>query len=226
MRGILPFSQSRYGRPSGRLIILMFLLTGCTKMCGVKHQNMSPEQVVEGYLNTAFNMSDLSQRADLLEYTTGRLHEAIASASDETIQTAYIKRKYTIQSYSVIERRDRTPRETEVTFRLNYLDLGVDQNAATNAAPAVTTENTVAVVREKGYWLIRDVVGAKTAIDFPVAADSKIEVKAGTISAPDPEDDAMHDEDGKTATGAEGSQGQGATTSSATPTPAAASALP
>ncbi len=46
-------------------------------------------------------------------------------------------------------------------------------------APSVTTENTVVLIKESGSWLIRDVVGNKTSIDFPVSDESKITAKAG-----------------------------------------------
>jgi hypothetical protein len=37
----------------------------------------------------------------------------------------------------------------------------------------------VALIREKSTWYIRDVVGAKTTIDFPVSEESKITAKPG-----------------------------------------------
>lgn len=170
-----------------KLVMAALILSGCTRSCGGGHKDMTPEQVVEGYLDVAFNMTDVNQRSFLLEYTTGKMRAAIESVSDETIKTAYIDRKYKIQSYSVVERRDRTPRETEVTFRLEYQDLGADKSLTSDSAPKVTTENTVSVVREKGYWLIRDVLGNKTAIDFPVAPESRIEAKPGVLSGDNPD---------------------------------------
>jgi hypothetical protein len=148
---------------------------------------MAPEKVVESYLNKALNMKQVSEKDDLAQYTTGRLKDAINAASDETITNAYIRRHYNIESYAVIERRDRTPRETEITFRLKYQDFGVaDQRPSdTSTAPTVQTENTVALIKEKGAWYIRDVVGAKTSIDFPVSQDSEIKAKPGVISQPE-----------------------------------------
>jgi hypothetical protein len=142
---------------------------------------MSPEQVVESYLDKALNMKDVSERDQLADFTTGNLKAAIESASPEAIKSAYIDRTYKLENYSVIERRDRTPRETEITFRLTYKDL-VPATKAENEAPSVTTENTVALIKESGTWLIRDVVGNKTSIDFPVAEESKITAKAGQVS--------------------------------------------
>jgi hypothetical protein len=137
---------------------------------------MPPEKVVEGYLNTALNMRSTSERDSLLQFTTGRLKEAISSASDDVLKNAYINRHYEIESYAVIERRDRTPRETEITFRLKYKDLGTSDTRPTDSksAPTVQTENSVALIKERGAWFIRDVVGAKTSIDFPVTQENVI----------------------------------------------------
>ena len=109
-----------------QLAASVILLTGCTSMCGVKRASMSPEQVVEAYLQVALNMKDVSERDHLMEFTTGNLKHAIESASPETIKTAYVDRRYNLLNYSVVERRDRTPRETEITFQLTYNDLGVN----------------------------------------------------------------------------------------------------
>lgn len=161
-----------------QLAIAVLAVTGCTSVCGVKRSGMSPEAVVEAYLDTALNMQDVGGRDALLDYVTGPLKAAIESAPPATIKAAYVDRRYSILNYSVVERRDRTPRETEITFQLTYNEIGT---AAKNAkdAPKVTTENTVAVVKERGLWLIRDVMGAKTSIDFPVAEEARITAKAG-----------------------------------------------
>ena len=169
------------------LLFIALVITSCTRSCGSERQAMAPEKVVESYLNKALNMKQVSEREDLVLYTTGRLKDAINAASEDTIMNAYIRRHYEIESYAVIERRDRTPRETEITFRLKYKDLGIADQRPTdiNSAPTVQTENTVALIKEKGAWFIRDVVGAKTSIDFPVSQESEIKAKPGVISEPE-----------------------------------------
>jgi hypothetical protein len=178
---------TKLSRPFGMALALALTLTGCVRSCGNQREGMAPEKVVESYLNSALNMKNVGGREDLLQYTTGRLKEAIATASDETILNAYVNRHYELESYAVIERRDRTPRETEITFRLKYKDLGVSATRPTDSksAPTVQTENTVALIKEKGAWFIRDVVGAKTSIDFPVTQDSEIRAKPGVITEPE-----------------------------------------
>jgi hypothetical protein len=156
-------------------------------MCGVDHRKMSPEQVVEAYLDVALNMKALSEKANLLRYTTGNLRASIEAAPDDVIRKAYIDRKYEIISYSVVERKDRTPRETEITFTLIYKDFGSGEIKAKDAA-TITTENTLAVVREDQKWLIRDVLGNKTSFDFPVSEESRITGKPATSDTP-PDDE-------------------------------------
>jgi hypothetical protein len=168
-------------------VAVVLSLAGCVRGCGHQRESMAPEKVVESYLNTALNMKSVAEREDLMQYTTGRLKEALASATEETIKNAYVNRHYELESYAVIERRDRTPRETEITFRLKYKDLGTAdiRPTDTKSAPTVQTENSVALLKEKGVWFIRDVVGAKTSIDFPVSQENEIRAKPGVISNQD-----------------------------------------
>lgn len=158
-------------------------------MCSKGISNLPPEKIVEGYLNTAFSLSDVRERDQLMQYTTGKLRDSIAAASDETLKKAYIDRKFELLGYSVIERKDRTPRETEITFRLRYKDLGIEGEPPTDAQPVVTTENTVSVIREKGTWLIRDVIGAKTSFDFPVSKNTEVKPRPEGQRTEVPDDD-------------------------------------
>lgn len=161
------------------MFVALVVLASCTRTCGTKRKDMTPEQVVEAYLDISLNMKDPSERERLVELTTGNLKSAIQQATDETLTEAFIQRRYKIEAYSVVERRDRTPRETEITFSLTYSDLGKGETQA-QEAPKVTTENTVAVVRENKRWVMRDVIGKKTTIDFPVVAADVIKPGGGT----------------------------------------------
>ncbi|NRA44689.1 MAG: hypothetical protein HRU09_07020 [Oligoflexales bacterium] len=166
-----------------KVYLASFLLTACSTMCSKSHEEMSAEEVVEAYLDFALNITDVSEKEELMEFTTGNLEAALAGATDETFMTAYVERKYKITRFSLLERRDRTPRETEITFQLTYRDIPEGSNDIKDA-PEVTTENTVAVIKEKGKWLVREVVGNKTTFDFPTSELSKITAKPGQISDP------------------------------------------
>ncbi|SMF34568.1 hypothetical protein [Pseudobacteriovorax antillogorgiicola] len=157
-----------------KLIVSFLILAGCTSMCGKGRKDLTPEEVVQAYLDISLNMTDLGQRVQLLNLTTGSLHAAIEKASDETVSKAFIDKRYHLEAYSVVERRDRTPRETEITFVLTYRDLGNNPDQAPAEAAQITTENTVAVVKYKGAWAIRDVLGKNTTIDFPTQQGAEI----------------------------------------------------
>ncbi len=169
------------------LISALIVVTSCTRFCGARLSDLPPEIVVETYLNVSLNLKSTKDKQNLLELTTGKLNESIAAASEDTLKQAFIDRKYEVISYAVIERKDRTPRETEITFRLKYKDLSSAANSA--EAPVVTTENTVSVIREKGAWLLRDVIGAKTNLDFAVSKDSEVRGSATNPQPYGPSDD-------------------------------------
>jgi hypothetical protein len=163
--------------------LCFLILVGCSKMCGSGREDMTPEQVVQAYLDISLNMTEVGQRQELLKLATGNLKSALEQASDNVITAAFIKQNYKLERYSVVERRDRTPRETEITFLLTYKNLGPDKATKIEEAPTTTTENTVSVVREDGAWYIRDVLNKKTAIDF-ILGD---EIKPAPGGTPDPD---------------------------------------
>lgn len=158
------------------IVGLVVVLVGCTRSCTKSHASMSPEQVVEAYLDTAFSLTSTDQRAYLTRYTTGNLKHAIDTATDQTILDAYINRKFKIVQYSVVERTDRRPREVEIVFQLSFKETSEGNE---NDIPTTTTENTVSVVKENNLWLISNVLGKKTSIDFPVSPDSVIKASPG-----------------------------------------------
>lgn len=162
----------------------LLLLTGCNLRCSRSHRDMTPDEVVEAYLTTAFNLQSADEKERLMEFTTGNLKAALASASDTVIQKAYVDRKYVVDSYSIVERMDRTPRETEITFRLVYEDHDSTDSSG-QKYPKVTTENKLSLLRENGLWLIQDILGNKTSIAFPVMPESVITAKPGVITTPD-----------------------------------------
>lgn len=145
---------------------LMVILAGCQQMCSGDRMTMTPEEVVETYLSQSLNMEEPADKEILLALTTGNLNAAIRGASDEYLKKAFIDRRYDVKNFTIMERRDRTPRETEITFTLSFQTP--QKGLAAKSLPTTSTENTVALIKEKGAWWIRDVVGKKTTIDFPV----------------------------------------------------------
>jgi hypothetical protein len=180
-------------------MLSVIFLFSCSKMCTGGREGMSPEEVVQAYLDISLNMDKLEQRKELVKLTTGNLKSAIEQASDETISKAFIKQNFKLEKYAVVERRDRTPRETEITFLLSYKNLGPDKETKPEDAPQITTENTLSVVRTEGAWYIRDVLGKKTSIDFALGD----EIKPAPGGTPDPATQASPEEEEIPAEGTE-----------------------
>lgn len=170
-----PIGESVMKIFSFKMICLLLLVASCEKQCTGSGE-IPAEKVVEIYLNIALNMEKVEQKNDLMHYTTGELKDALADASDETIIKAYIEKRYKINSFALVGRKDRTPAETEITYKLQYKELpegSVDESLAVS----VDTENTVVLVRENSRWLIREVVGNNTSFDFPVNSNSMVGAK-------------------------------------------------
>lgn len=165
-----------------KMLGYFLLITGCTNMCSKGRKDLTPEEVVQNYLDISLNMDSLDQKPYLVNLTTGTLRNALTSAQDETVTKAFIDKHYHLEAYAVVERRDRTPRETEITFALTYRDLGPDGKTKPEEATQIATENTVSVVREKGAWAIRDVLGKTTTIDFPVQQGASMTPDAGEVA--------------------------------------------
>lgn len=171
--------------------LLAFLfLVGCNKMCNSGRDDMTPEQVVQTYLNISLNMTKVEEKQELLKLTTGDLKSALEQASDEIITNAFLKQNYKLEAYSVVERRDRTPRETEITFLLRYKNLGPNKSIPIDQAPEVKTENTLSVIKHDGAWYIRDVIGKKTTIDFAMEEEIKANPGPGIDEPPPAEEEA------------------------------------
>ena len=167
------------------IYIFLFVLTACDMRCTKSHVEMTAEEVVEEYIEFSLNIDSVEQKDQLLEYTTGDLKAALAGTSDSVFRLAYIDKKYDLISFSLIERRDRTPRETEVTFLIVYKIINPGRSL--DEEPTMSIENTVSLIKEKHRWLIKEVTGNKTTFDFPLSVVS--EIKASPLKEIDEEEE-------------------------------------
>lgn len=153
---------------------IFILIAGCNRGCSKSHNDMTPEEVVEAYLDTSLNIRSLDEKDNILQYTTGALRKSIAQATDDDFRTSYINRKILLDAYAVVQSKKRTLRETEITYELrfrNLLEQGPDGKLVDikpEEAAVITSENTVSVVREDRLWLIKDVLGNQTSMEFPL----------------------------------------------------------
>jgi hypothetical protein len=158
-------------------------MTGCMRGCTHNHGEMHAEEVLEAYLTLAFNMEKVEQKQLLMEYAGNTLKAAIAGASDETIRTAYINKRYDLKRFHIVHRHDLTPQESELLFQLDYAEL---PEGATDfsQAPLIQVESKVLMMRETTGWVVQSIVSNKTDMDFPAGPLSQITVSKGPGLAP------------------------------------------
>lgn len=163
-------------RNLSKILFFSLSMTACFTWCEPNRENMTPLQVLEAYIEVSTSMTELEQRDILLIYTAGPLQAALEGATDEAITNAFIVRKFDLDSFSVVSRRDRTPREIEITFHISYYDRENLQEG--DEPPLVSTKNTVTLFRDNNIWSITDVTGSEdTEIHFGVTTNSRIRAK-------------------------------------------------
>ena len=142
------------------VISLLLFSSSCTTMCSKSHKEMTAEEVVESYLTNTFNLKSVSGIDDLIKFTSGNLKQALTEAEPSTIDRIFIQKKYKVEQFSFLERKDITPREVEISYQLKYQELNQPDNAV------VSIKNTLNLIRKEGAWYITDVIGGETSIDF------------------------------------------------------------
>ncbi|MCY4380300.1 MAG: hypothetical protein OXC40_01850 [Proteobacteria bacterium] len=162
----------------------LLMVAGCTTMCEKPHENMTAEEVVEAYLSHAFNMNSVDDVTKLISYTSGNLKQALEEADASTIDQIFVQKKYKVDRFSFLERKDLTPREVVITYDLSYEELPVtgekedqislDSNNMSNNSETpentsqakISIENSLNLIRKEGAWFITDVIDGQTSIDF------------------------------------------------------------
>lgn len=152
------------------LFLTVFILTGCVRSCNPPSRGeMTPKQVLEAYLEAAFNIEDVDQREILLQFVTGPLKASLSSATDETIEDLYISPRYYLKNLYVAEAEYHTPSECEVRYNLSYREeLGPKEQDQGLRELVIKAESAVSLKKEEGVWYIEGVLNKKAKINFPV----------------------------------------------------------
>ena len=147
------------------LFLYISICSSCTKSCSDSKQTEAAEQVLRSYMELAFSLNKIEDKENLIKLTGGELKVAIASASSQNFKEAYLSQRYSLDGFSIIERRDLTPIKTMITYQLQY-----KESSQTNAEDAyIVAENTVLLEKNNDKWLIYRVLSNSTSIEFPLA---------------------------------------------------------
>ena len=160
------------GANKWRIWLLLVAMTACTKTCSKSHEDMDPEEVLEAYLELSFNISDASQKEQLMSYTTGVLKEALAGTTDSVFLEAFRPRQ--LQSFWIEQVDEITPRLFTIKFGVIYTNTEVGKTKMVSAeirnSTTITLERIASNDKKTAAWYISEVSGAKTSINFPTTS--------------------------------------------------------
>ena len=149
------------------LAIGTLVTIGCTMRSCSSRKDISPEDQLHSYINTAVNITTPEERDSLLSLTSGELKRSISAATEEAFKTAYIDKKYDFRGFEIVERRDIEPEKVvELDFRLNYKSWAAGEEP--ELVPFVETLNRAKLVYEQGRWAIANVQSLETSFDWEV----------------------------------------------------------
>lgn len=155
------------GRRFVTLALGTLVAIGCTMRSCSARKDISPEDQLHSYINTAVNVTTPEERDALVSLTTGELRRSIAAATEEAFKTAYIDKKYDFRGFEIVERRDIEPEKiVELDFRLNYKSWSAGEEP--DLVPFVETLNRAKLVYEQGRWALASVQSLETSFDWEV----------------------------------------------------------
>ena len=142
------------------ILIALFVLTGCIRMCNPPtREEMTPKEVVEGYLQVAFNLDKIEEKELLLDFVAGNLKASLSRASENVIKDLYLTSRYKLESFYVADAKYKTPSECEVLYHVSYSEkFDSDRSGEKLSELQVKAENLVSLIKINGVWFIQGVV--------------------------------------------------------------------
>ncbi len=139
--------------------LLLAFLQSCPNSCS-KPTEPTPEDQLHSYIESAVNIQNISQKDDLISFTTGDLKAALVNANNEAFERAYILRRYQVSQYEVLDRKDIDPKNITLEFSLTYKSWLPPQNPETS--PITQVKNRASLVYDNGHWAVSKVESLTT----------------------------------------------------------------
>jgi hypothetical protein len=136
---------------------LALVLAACTR--DPKNEN-DPKQRLTDYISTSFSIHDTGDRVKLENFLTGGAKNRLVAWSEDQFREAFVENKRDFVKLAIREVKPVTPKRTDITYELTYLDQGKGPDAR------VTTKRMCEMTLEDGKWFIRDVKNIKELIEY------------------------------------------------------------
>lgn len=156
------------------LVIAIGFINAC--LCEKKSQKLTPTEVVSLYLETVINITQESEKEDLLRLTTGELKAALKNSDDATFRATYLKKKLEILAFGITTKKRVTDDLVRISFYIKYKDLQKNKDHKRDDVNVIA-ENEVELQREYGEWLISTIFPGDLSLEFLKGIDIAVRRK-------------------------------------------------
>lgn len=146
-------------------LTVLIVLAGCTRKTG----NLSAEQVLEAYVTLAMTARSVSDKKDLVNFTTGAARESLVAMSDDDFQKEFIDKKFKLIKFATKDKRVKNENELSLVYQITF-------EKTENEKPARVTLKKIAFFAkaENGGWKINKTNHIRTAVKRADPVDVRV----------------------------------------------------
>ena len=135
---------------SSKLLVFLcaFLsLTACIKKAGMSHSGLSPEQVVQGFVDLSAGAKEAKDQERLQQFCSGDLRRTLERMNEEAFRLIYLDNEIKVLDYKVLDQKQEGD-TASVVYRLT-----LDNKQGTDQTREVNTRE-VELRRQGDSWFI------------------------------------------------------------------------
>lgn len=148
-----------------RTIILGVLVFAGFACVSPQNSKEGPQKVLSEYVTKSFAVKNVSDKALLMQYTTGEVKKALNELDEKSFNTAFIHTKREFKSLKIKDERQVSEGKYSITYELTYNAESAPITGTEPQKDEITNKKTAIFEMQDGKWLISEVRSIKTLID-------------------------------------------------------------
>ena len=152
--------QKRAQRRVSRLTCLGFFAVLSFAACTENLGDSSPAKVLESYVQTSFNATQIADKKKMEELLTGDSKTRLQAWSDEQFMKAFVDSKKVFKGLKVLESKKVSDQEVALTYELSYQEGPADKLAE------ITERKLCTIIQVDGGWRIKEVRSIRESIEY------------------------------------------------------------
>lgn len=149
------------------LIAFVLIFNACTK----SSKNLQPEQILDAYVKVAMNARSLSDKKDLITYTTGEVKKQLEEMTNTQFQKEFLDKKFKLINLRTKDIRKKSEEELNLVYNVTF-------EKTDNEEVTKITQKKLAFfrkIKEEG-WKIEKIKTIKTFLksDDPLDVKEKL----------------------------------------------------